>query len=176
MSCGCSTALDRPMPHSILNLADLDYEPLGHGDRFECRMGEIGGRLGSKKLGYNLTVIPAGKRAFPFHSHRINEEMFFVVEGHGELRIGDALHPIRAGDVIGCPPGGPETAHQLINNSDADLKILAVSTMIWPEIVDYPDSGKFGVSLQVQDGAGKEQTLFRFIGREASAVDYWEGE
>ena len=22
-------------------------------------------------------------------------------------RIGDAVHPVRAGDVIACPPGGP---------------------------------------------------------------------
>ena len=164
------------MPDHILNLADLNYETIQHGQRFECRMGEIGGRLGSKKLGYNLTVIPAGKRAFPFHSHRINEEMFFVVEGHGEVRIGDQTHPIRAGDVIACPPGGAETAHQIINSSQDELKILAVSTMIWPEIVHYGDSGKFGVRLQVEAADGKEQTAFRFIGRAESGVDYWDGE
>jgi uncharacterized cupin superfamily protein len=164
------------MPQRILNLDSLEYEALGHGNRYACTMGEIGGRLGSKRLGYNLTVIPAGKRAFPFHNHRINEEMFFVVEGRGAVRIGDQTHAIRAGDVIACPPGGPEAAHQLINDSDADLKILAVSSMMWPEIVDYPDSGKFGVRLMVQDADGTEQTAFRFIGRMGSAVDYWDGE
>jgi hypothetical protein len=38
-----------------------------------------------------------------------------VLEGEGEIRIGDAKHPIRKGDFIACPPGGPETAHQIIN-------------------------------------------------------------
>jgi uncharacterized cupin superfamily protein len=164
------------MPHPILNLADLEYQTIEHGERYQCRMGEIGGRLGSKKLGYNLTVIPSGKRAFPFHSHRVNEEMFFVIEGRGEVRVGSQVHPIRTGDVISCPAGGPETAHQLINNSDADLKILAVSSMISPEIVDYPDSGKFGIRLQVEDADGQERTTFRFIGRPESGVDYWDGE
>jgi len=41
--------------------------------------------------------------------------MFFVVEGQGELRLGDARHPIRAGDIVACPPGGPETAHHILN-------------------------------------------------------------
>lgn len=34
----------------------------------------------------------------------INEEMFFVLEGNGELRVGDATHPVRAGDIIACRP------------------------------------------------------------------------
>jgi uncharacterized cupin superfamily protein len=46
---------------------------------FEARLGDIGRRLGAQKLGYNLTVVPPGKRAFPFHNHHINEEMFVVV-------------------------------------------------------------------------------------------------
>ena len=39
-------------------------------------------------LHYNLTAVPPGKRAFPFHNHRVNEEMFFILEGTGEVRIG----------------------------------------------------------------------------------------
>ena len=100
-----------------------------------------------KLLGYNITAVPPGKRAFPLHNHVVNEEMFFVLEGSGELRVGDATHPVRAGDIIACPPGGPETAHQLVNTGDAELKYLAVSTTLSPEVCDYPDSGKFGVSV-----------------------------
>src|SRR5262249_38061245 len=63
---------DRP----ILNVAALEYRRWGHGERFEARVAAIGGRLGAQKLGYNVTVLPPGKRAFPFHNHRVNEEMF----------------------------------------------------------------------------------------------------
>ena len=65
-------------------------------------------------------------RGSPFHSHRVNEEMFYVVAGEGEVRLGTERFPIRAGDVIACPPGGPETAHQIINTSNAELRYLAV--------------------------------------------------
>ncbi|HEV8110827.1 MAG TPA: cupin domain-containing protein, partial [Burkholderiales bacterium] len=39
--------------------------------------------------------------------------MFYVVEGSGEVRIGSETFPIRAGDIIACPPGGQDTAHQI---------------------------------------------------------------
>ena len=163
---------------NIINIANLDYRPTEKGQRFQARIGAIGSRIGAQKLGYNVTVLPPRKRAFPFHNHRVNEEMFFVLEGEGEVRIGGARHPIRRGDVIACPPGGPETAHQIVNTSGtAELRYLAVSTRLSPEVAEYPDSGKFGVLAEFPpDADGRPQTL-RFIGRtQASLDDYWEGE
>jgi uncharacterized cupin superfamily protein len=101
--------------------------------------------------------------------------MFFILEGAGEVRIGSERFPVRHGDVIACPPGGPATAHQIINTGDAELKFLAVSTLIYPEICDYPDSGKFLVAENQRDADGTVQG-FRYIGRAESALDYWEGE
>lgn len=172
------------MTQRILNIADVELEswspgnePSGAaGERFAMRMGELSFPLGAQKLGYNLTVVPPGKRAFPLHSHRVNEEMFFVIEGSGEIRIGSDTFPIRSGDVIACPPGGPDTAHQIINTGDSELRYLAISTVLWPEIVEYPDSGKFGVRAELaRDADGKPQ-MFRFNGRREDSRDYWEGE
>lgn len=165
------------MKRPILNIADLELLPMSHGDRYEARLGVIGTKIGAQKLGYNLTVLPPGKRAFPFHSHRVNEEMFFVVEGAGEVRIGAERHPIRAGDVIACPPGGPETAHQIINTSESgDLRFLAVSTHLSPEIAEYPDTGKFGVLAELPPGPDGKPNLLRFMGRLEASLDYWDGE
>ncbi|RCS31010.1 cupin domain-containing protein [Rhodanobacter denitrificans] len=138
--------------------------------RYDLRKGEIASRIGARKLGYRLTVVAPGKRACPFHSHHNEEEMFFILEGTGELRHGDARYPLRAGDVVACPPGGPETAHQIINTGTAELRYLAVSTMEPVEICEYPDSGKFGAFV---DG---EPRTFRHIGMPGDAHDYWEGE
>ena len=143
--------------------------------RFDARVGEIAPRIGAQKLGYNLTAVPPGKRAFPLHNHRVNEEMFFILEGSGQVRIGSETYPVRKGDVLACPPGGPETAHQIINTGDTELKYLAVSTLIYPEICDYPDSGKFLIAEQQRSADGKVEG-FRHIGRAESAVDYWDGE
>ena len=162
------------MRKNVINISEVElqprppqYAPTGEAaQRFEARVGMIAPKIGAKKLGYNLTAVPAGKRAYPFHSHREQEEMFYVVEGTGELRLGGERFPIRAGDVIACPPGGPETAHQIINTGQAELKYLAVSTKASVEVCEYPDSGKIA-------GFGQDM---RFVIRGDQQVGYWDGE
>jgi uncharacterized cupin superfamily protein len=175
-----------PTKPPILNLDDVQCVPLEKLmpkppaphilEKFQASMGFIGQPLGAQKLGYNLTVIAPGKPAFPFHNHRVNEEMFFIVEGRGELRLGGERHPVRRGDVIACPPGGPETAHQLVNTGDTPMKVLAVSTKLTPEICDYPDSGKFAIRGDFGAGADGKPQQVSYIGRLGQTLDYYDGE
>ncbi len=166
----------------VINLADVELAPLPAGaappesmaDRYAPRMGAVGARIGAQKLGYNVTALAPGKRAFPFHNHRVNEEMFFVLEGTGEVRIGETVYPIRAGDVIACPPGGAEAAHQIANTGGVELKYLAVSTKVLPEIAEYPDSGKFGILAEFPGAPGDKLKGFRFVSRVSESVSYWE--
>lgn len=172
------------MTKPILNIADVALQPRpaafaatgSAAQRYDARMGRIAPLIGAQRLGYNLTAVPPGKRAFPFHNHRVNEEMFFVIEGAGEIRIGEAVYPIRAGDVIACPPGGKDTAHQIVNTGSAELKYLAISTKVSPDIAEYPDSGKFGVLAEYPAGEDGRRRMFRFVGRESLNVGYWDGE
>ena len=157
----------------IINISELEFKPspVPMPENIKMKyegtlMGQVGMALGSTKLGYNVTVVPPGKRAFPFHNHHVNEEMFFVLEGEGEVRIGSETLPIKKGDFISCPPGGKEFAHQIVNTSQNELRYLAVSTKHYPEIADYPDSGKFGV-------LDKD---FRFLGKPDQSLGYWDGE
>ena len=171
------------MLQRIINIDDIDLPPRPKGFAapatakrgFDGRMGSVGTRIGAQKLGYNITAVPPGKCAFPLHNHRVNEEMFFVLSGSGEVRIGGETHPIRAGDFIAAPPGGPETAHQIVNTGTTELKYLAVSTQQFPEICDYPDSGKFLVTERARNADGTISG-FRHIGRPDSNIDYWDGE
>lgn len=77
------------MKGNIININDIEYRAWEHGDRFKAKLGAVSSRIGAKKLGYNITVLAPGKSALPFHNHRVNEEMFFILEGGGEIRIGD---------------------------------------------------------------------------------------
>lgn len=165
----------------VINIDAIELEPRPqaflppHGtEKFDARLGDIGQHLGMRKLGCNITAIAPGKRAFPFHNHHVNDEIFLVLEGSGELRLGDEVHGVRQGDVVCCPAGGPETAHQFVNTGDVELRFLAISSMSSPEICEYPDSGKFAISALVCDGNDKR--TFRYAGREAASLDYWDGE
>ena len=172
------------MHKSIINIADVELvpRPAEHAPKGESasqyglRMGRIGPSIGARNLGYNITAVPPGKRAFPFHSHRVNEEMFFVLSGSGEIRIGSETFPLKSGDIVACPAGGPETAHQIINSGPDELRYLAVSTRISPEVCEYPDSAKFGVYGEFQPDDPAQQKLFRFVSREPQSIDYWDGE
>jgi uncharacterized cupin superfamily protein len=150
----------------VVNLDQLKLEHFVKGDQFESDAVRIGPLLGAKDLGYSYDVVPPGKRSCPFHSHRGEEEMFFVVRGEGTLRYGSETRKIRAGDVICCPTGGPDTAHQIINDSDAPLAYLSVSTMSPTEICEYPDSKKVGAYARD----------FRHMTRTEHHLDYWTDE
>lgn len=162
--------MDKP----IINLSELEYKPFpgvipeNAKAKFEgATLAFVGPLIGAKKLGYSVIFLPPGKRAFPRHSHKVNEEAFFILEGEGEVRIGDKTYPVKQGDFIAHPPGGPETAHQIVNTSQAPLKYIGISTREGPEIAEYPDSGKFGVMSA--DG-------FRFLGKADKSLGYWDGE
>src|ERR1700691_5797490 len=172
------------MPKPIMNVADISldptpptFAPTGPAvERFEARTGVIGARIGARNLGYNVTAVPAGKRAWPFHNHPAKEEMFFVLQGSGEVRIGEARYSIRTGDIIACPAGSRETAHQIINTGTEELRYLAISSEHSLEMAQYPDSGKFGVKAEFgTEPDGTPQRVI-FIGRENDSLDVWDGE
>jgi uncharacterized cupin superfamily protein len=97
--------------------------------------------------------------------------MFLILEGEGEVRFGSQTYPIRRHDVIACPPGGAEVAHQIINTGNSTMRYLALSNIEEVEICEYPDSNKIGVFADTP-GATKLRGLHRC----ASAVDYYDGE
>jgi uncharacterized cupin superfamily protein len=163
------------MKSRIVNLENVTAVKRSHGESFECAIAPVGAQLESQKLGFNVTTIPPGKKAFPYHAHRGNEEMFFILEGEGSVRIAGEIHKIRTGDFISLPPGR-DSAHQIYNDSNAPLRYLAVSTMMIPELVEYPDSGKLGVTAGSLVGRTPAADFVRHFARLKDGVDYWEGE
>ena len=92
------------MSTPVINLADLPTFPNDPklGD-FGSIMGLLGKAIGARDLGAMYMQVEPGKKAFPFHSHHGNEEMFVILEGEGTYRFGDAAYPISAGSVCAAP-------------------------------------------------------------------------
>lgn len=157
--------------HPILNLADAEFDDVEENGIYTSKRASLSDRIGAKKLGYNLTVLPPGKVQCPFHSHRGEEEMFFILEGTGELRFGTARYPVRANDVIACPTGGAEVAHQIVNTGTTDMRYLAISNLVEIESCEYPDSGKVSI---VAGPRGNRDVRYMF--NTADDRDYYDGE
>ncbi|MBX9862488.1 MAG: cupin domain-containing protein [Hyphomicrobium sp.] len=160
------------MTKPIINLDEItDFDDVEENGIYTSSRALFSASIGAKKLGYNLTVLPPGKVQCPFHSHRGEEEMFLILEGEGELRFGDKRYPIRTHDVIACPTGGPEVAHQIINTGTTTMRYLALSNLVDVEICEYPDSGKVGAVAGRPGERG-----FRKIFRAENIFDYYDRE
>jgi uncharacterized cupin superfamily protein len=160
----------------VMNAADVELADWKNGGKFEARIGSFAKAIGLSKLGCMMTVVPAGKTAFPYHVHHANDEMFVILQGKGEYRFGDKTYPVKAGDVIGAPAGGPDVAHQIINTGSEEMRYLGISTTIWPEAVEYPDSKKFAIYSQPHPSGDRAKAGLRFIGRREMMIQYWDGE
>lgn len=163
-------------PRPVLNIDDVELDDFGHGDAFTARIGSFGHLIGSTAMGVMLHEVEPGKKAFPLHVHHVTEEMFFILEGEGSYRFGDKTYPVKAGDVLAAPAGGPEVAHQIVNTGATTLKYLGFSANPGTtDVVEYPDSGKFAVTSRF-DWSNPEGTGVRYVGRPANSLDYWDGE
>ncbi len=160
----------------VVHLADLPLTHEINGHRFEASLASLAAPAGARHVGARLCVVPPGKSAWPFHCHHANDELFVILEGRGELRYGTSVHVFGANDVLVCPAGGVGTAHQIRNIGTENLRYLAVSSMREPDIMEYPDSGKWGAFAGAPPGGKAADRTFSSFVRDDARVEYWDGE
>jgi quercetin dioxygenase-like cupin family protein len=59
------------------------------------------------------------------HAHRVQEQIYYVLEGEGVLTVGDDQHLMRPHDYVYLPPG---VKHSFSNTGLAGLVFLVVTT------------------------------------------------
>jgi uncharacterized cupin superfamily protein len=126
------------------NVFEPEYDVERDEPPYVWRRAMVGRAAGARALGASLFVLPPGGTTFPLHAHLHNEELLVVLSGTPTLRTVDASRPLAPGDVVAFP-AGLEGAHQLVNSSDAEVRLLIVSTMVAPEVNVFPDTGELWV-------------------------------
>jgi uncharacterized cupin superfamily protein len=154
----------------VVNLFQPDWlersdEPL------RGRTARVGAAAGAERLGATLYEIDPGQNGSPFHLHHGNEELIVVLAGRPTLRTAEGSRVLEPGDVVACP-AGPAGAHQLQNRTDEPVRALVVSTMVYPELAELPDSDKV---LVISHPPGTPGRLFGAFPRSAE-VDRLDGE
>lgn len=127
----------------------------------------IGRRIAAELIGGSMYELEPGNRLWPYHAHHANEEWLIVVSGRPTLRTPEGEHDLKEGDVVAFPRGD-DGLHQVVNRTEAPIRVLMLSTLIAPDIVHYADSGKFGA----RDAKGERVLL----SRPGPMLDYWDGE
>ncbi len=151
----------------IFNLNGDEWDRVEEREGWRSRDAFVGAKLDSELLGASMYEVEPGDRLWPYHTHHANEEWLIVLRGRPTLRTPEGEQELGEGDVVAFPRGA-RGAHQISNASGETIRILMLSTLLSPDLVEYLDSGKIGAV----DAEGKR--LFRsFRGADA---EYWEGE
>lgn len=99
----------------------------------------------AEQCAVSLYEIPPGKSAYPYHYHTKNEEVFYILSGHGVLKTLGGDQIVSAGDFLYFP-ANEDGAHKLTNASETDpLVYLDFDTYNGIDVAVYPDSGKIGI-------------------------------
>ena len=151
----------------IFNLHDDDWDSVSDREGWCSKEAWVGARIGAELMGGSMSELEPGDRLWPYHTHHANEEWLLVVRGTPTLRTPEGERDLKEGDVV-CFPRGKAGAHQVSNRTEAPVRVLMLSTLVAPDIVEYPDSGKVGAR-----SATGERIL---LSRPGPMLDYWDGE
>jgi len=84
---------------------------------------------GSRHLDYRISMYqPMAYVAL--HAHKVQEQIYHVLEGEGLMQIDGKKHVVRKHDVIYLPPGIP---HAIENSGLVDLVFLVVTSPVTDE-------------------------------------------
>jgi len=115
----------------------VQIRKLTDGRRFHMGAGDTrnvyGPHNGAKHLTFNYAKFPPGV-AFTQHTHERSEDLIFVLEGGGVIRLDDMELPIEPGDVILVSEG---EFHGTVAGSNG---LTCVSVQAPPDIKLYDGS------------------------------------
>lgn len=151
----------------VFNLNANEWDRVEERAGWRSKDAWVGARIGAELLGGSLYELEPGDRLWPYHTHHANEEWLIVVRGRPMLRTPEGEQELDEGDVV-CFRRGKDGLHQVRNTTDAPIRVLMLSSMNAPDLVEYPDSGKVGA----RSVAGERILL----SRPGPVLDYWDGE
>jgi len=101
---------------------------------------DVGPWGGGHPFDVELATLPPGKRGYPYHSHAAQTEYYIVVRGTGQVMDGSGTSTrIKEGDHFIFLPG---EAHQILNDTDAELTYLVIADHHRADVTTYPKTGK----------------------------------
>jgi mannose-6-phosphate isomerase-like protein (cupin superfamily) len=79
-----------------------------------------------KLIFLNEVYLEPGKE-FPLHDHLDLEEVFYIVEGNGIMKVGPEEEPVKEGDRIIV---NVNEAHSMKNTGDKTIKFIAIGIRV----------------------------------------------
>lgn len=141
---------------------------------FRWRRSRLGKQAGARELGASVFELPAGASTFPLHAHHANEELLVVLAGRPTLRTTEGERTLEEGEVVSCVTGRMG-AHRIDNRTDEPVRVLIVSTMVAPEVVEHLDSEKV-YARNYPPGADPPPDAVEVMVKREDNREFFEGE
>jgi mannose-6-phosphate isomerase-like protein (cupin superfamily) len=118
--------------YTVFRRDELEFDTPSGGDE---RRGIVRLSDAMSQMRANLWRMPAGSRGRR-HAERVQEEIFFVVDGTATLALGEPAERVElsSGSLAVVEPG---TAVQVLNEGEADSTILIIGAPPVPGEADY---------------------------------------
>jgi uncharacterized cupin superfamily protein len=141
---------------------------------FRWRRSRVGRQAGCRELGASVLEVAPGASTFPLHAHHANEEILVVLAGRPTLRTIDGERQLEQGEMA-CFCTGRQGAHRIDNRSDEPARVLIVSTMIGPDVVEHVESQKV-YARSFAPGAHPPDDAVEVMVKREDTRDFYEGE
>ena len=85
--------------------------------------------LGAEQVAFTFRRMPqhtGGKGSYG-HRHKLQEEVYFVVSGQLQFKLGDEIVDLESGTAVRV---APETWRSVWNNEPEDAELIIVSTVV----------------------------------------------
>jgi uncharacterized cupin superfamily protein len=93
----------------------------------------------------------------PFHFHHGSEELLVVLRGRPTLRAAGETRELSEGETIHFPTG-PDGVHGISNDTREPVRYLVASTLVSPEVAEYPDLRQ--ITAQARTGSQTGEHLW----------------
>ena len=115
----------KPRKPVIHNIAEVDWEDLaGHFGGAYSKFLVRPETTGSRQIDYRISCYQPRAYVEP-HAHKVQEQVYHVLEGEGLMELDGKKQVVRKDDVIFIPPG---VEHAIYNTGMTDIKFVVVTS------------------------------------------------
>ena len=107
----------------------LDDVPDAFGGEYPGTMRYLTEPLGNTQVAFTHRVMPpqSGGKGSYGHRHKTQEEIYYVISGSLQFKLGDEIVDVDAGTAVRVAPG---TVRSVWNDGPADAELVIVSVRV----------------------------------------------
>jgi mannose-6-phosphate isomerase-like protein (cupin superfamily) len=111
---------------SAYTIRKLEDVPDAFGGKYPGSMRFLTEQLGSRQIAFTHRLMPpkSGGKGSYGHRHKTQEEIYFVISGHLQFKLGDDVVAVDGGTAVRVDP---ETVRSIWNDGPDDAELVICS-------------------------------------------------